>query len=113
MTGPLDTARQQFHAAADRLGLSDRDRDVLTSFKAVYETEFPVELDDGSFRVFRGYRVHHNAALGPTKGGVRYDEDVTLDEVRALAMLMTWKVRGRRAALRGREGRRRRQPRAS
>ena len=91
MTGPLDTARQQFHAAADRLGLSDRDRDVLTSFKAVYETEFPVELDDGSFRVFRGYRVHHNAALGPTKGGVRYDEDVTLDEVRALAMLMTWK----------------------
>ena len=91
MTGPLDVALQQFQGAADRLALSDRDRDVLTSFKSVYQSEFPVELDDGSFRVFRGYRVQHNAALGPTKGGVRYDDDVSLDEVRALAMLMTWK----------------------
>src|ERR1035437_6006071 len=48
-------------------------------------------MDDGSTRVFRGYRVTHNAARGPSKGGIRYHADVTLDEVKALAMLMTWK----------------------
>jgi glutamate dehydrogenase (NAD(P)+) len=52
---------------------------------------FPVRLDDGSYRVFTGYRVQHNLARGPAKGGIRYHPNVTLDEVRALAMLMTWK----------------------
>jgi glutamate dehydrogenase (NAD(P)+) len=52
---------------------------------------FPVKMDDGSVRVFTGYRVHHSTVLGPTKGGIRFHPDVTLDEVRALAMWMTWK----------------------
>ena len=52
---------------------------------------FPVAMEDGSVRIFTGYRVHHSTALGPTKGGIRYNPDVTLDEVRALAMWMTWK----------------------
>src|SRR5439155_10189051 len=52
---------------------------------------FPVQMDDGSLRVFTGHRVQHSVALGPTKGGIRYSGNVTLDEVRALAMWMTWK----------------------
>ena len=87
----LDSALQQFHRAADRLGLSDKHREILTAFKTVYETEFPVELDDGTFRVFRGYRVLHNAARGPTKGGIRFAPNVSLDEMKALSMWMTWK----------------------
>ena len=87
----LDSALQQFHRAADRLGLSDKHRELLTAFKTVYQTEFPVELDDGTFRVFRGYRVLHNSARGPTKGGVRFSLNVSLDEMKALSMWMTWK----------------------
>lgn len=87
----LDTAVQQFHEAADRAGLNTSQRQILTAFKTVFETEFPVEMDDGSFRVFRGYRVHHNSARGPVKGGIRYSAEVSLDEVKALAMWMTWK----------------------
>ena len=87
----LDTAIQQFHEAADRAGLDTSQRQILTAFKTIFETEFPVEMDDGSFRVFKGYRVHHNAARGPVKGGIRYSADVNLDEVKALAMWMTWK----------------------
>ena len=88
---PLDGALHQFHAASDRLGLSDKHRELLTAFKTVFQTEFPVEMDDGSIHVFRGYRVLHNNARGPTKGGIRFDPGVSLDEVQALAMWMTWK----------------------
>jgi glutamate dehydrogenase (NAD(P)+) len=87
----LGSALEQFHRAADHLRLSDKHREILTSFKTVYETEFPVELDDGAFKVFKGYRVHHNSARGPVKGGVRYSSMVSLGEVKALAMWMTWK----------------------
>ena len=87
----LHSALRQFHAAADRIGLADQQRDLLTSFKTVYQTRFPVEMDDHSFRLFDGYRVHHNAARGPLKGGIRYSPDVSLDDVKALAMWMTWK----------------------
>ena len=87
----LDTAIKQFHEAADRAALDTSQREILTAFKTVYETEFPVEMDDGTFRVFRGYRVHHNNARGPVKGGVRFSPEVSLDEVKALAMWMTWK----------------------
>jgi glutamate dehydrogenase (NAD(P)+) len=87
----LVSALHQFHAAADRLGLSDKHRELLTSFKTIFQTEFPVEMDDGTIRVFNGYRVVHNNARGPTKGGIRYHPSVTLDEVKALAMWMTWK----------------------
>ncbi len=87
----LHTALEQFHRAADHLKLPDKHREILTSFKTVYETEFPVELDSGSFKVFKGYRVHHNSARGPVKGGIRYASMVSLGEVKALAMWMTWK----------------------
>jgi glutamate dehydrogenase (NAD(P)+) len=87
----LETAISQFNRAADRVRLSDDLRELLTSFKTVYHTEFPVDMDDGRTRVFAGYRVHHNAARGPMKGGVRYSPMVSLDEVKALAMWMTWK----------------------
>ncbi len=87
----LASALAQFHQAADQLRLSDQHREYLTSFKTIYQTQFPVEMDNGTFRIFEGYRVIHDSARGPTKGGIRYDERVTLDEVKALAMWMTWK----------------------
>ena len=87
----LQAAMEQFHLAADHLHLADRHREVLTSFKTTFQTQFPVEMDDGSFRVYEGYRVLHNNARGPTKGGLRFADHVSLDEVRALAMWMTWK----------------------
>jgi glutamate dehydrogenase (NAD(P)+) len=91
MDQALQSALAQFNAAADALGLADSRREYLTSFKTVFQTEFPVRMDDDSFRMFDGYRVIHDSARGPTKGGIRYDSDVTLDEVKALAMWMTWK----------------------
>ena len=87
----LETALRQFNQAADRLGLRDDLRDMLMSFKTIYQTQFPVDLDDGTIRIFEGYRVHHNAARGPMKGGMRYAPMVSVDEMKALAMWMTWK----------------------
>jgi glutamate dehydrogenase (NAD(P)+) len=89
--GILATTLAQFHEAADRIGLSDRYRAYLTSWKTVFQTQFPVEMDDKSIRIFEGYRVLHDTARGPTKGGIRYSPHVTLDDVKALSMLMTWK----------------------
>jgi glutamate dehydrogenase (NAD(P)+) len=87
----LESALAQFHRAADQMSLSDDYRAYLTSFKTTFHTQFPVQMDDGSLKVFDGYRVLHDSARGPTKGGIRYDLNVTLDEVKALAMWMTWK----------------------
>ncbi len=87
----LETALSQFHSAADQIGLTDEHRDYLTAFKTSYHSQFPVEMDDGKFRIFEGFRVHHNVARGPAKGGIRYSLHVSEDEVKALAMLMTWK----------------------
>jgi len=89
--GPLETAIAQFGAAADRLNLDHGLREVLGSCKRELASNFPVQMDDGSTKVFTGYRVQHNLARGPAKGGIRYHPAVTLDEVRALAMWMTWK----------------------
>jgi glutamate dehydrogenase (NAD(P)+) len=88
---PYQTALAQLDAAAERLHLSDGMRDVLRSCKRELTVNFPVKMDDGSLRVFSGYRVHHNEARGPVKGGLRYSKHVSLDEVRALSMWMTWK----------------------
>jgi len=90
-TGALQTALAQFDAAAERLGLDAGVRDVLRTCKRELSVNFPVQMDDGSIRVFNGYRVQHNLARGPAKGGLRYNLGVTLDEIRALAMWMTWK----------------------
>ena len=87
----LEGVLAQFHQAADQMGLDDRYREYLTSWKTVFQTQFPVEMDDGSTRIFHGARVIHNAALGPTKGGMRYAANLTIDDVKALSMLMTWK----------------------
>ncbi len=84
-------AMTQFNAVADRLGLDDGLRALLSSSKRELTTHFPVKMDDGSIRVFTGYRIQHNVARGPAKGGIRYHPQVSLGEVRALAMWMTWK----------------------
>jgi len=88
---PWVTALTQFDVAAERLHLDDALRQILRSCKRELTVHFPVRLDDGSTTVFRGHRVQHNVVLGPAKGGIRYHPAVGLDEVKALAMWMTWK----------------------
>ena len=87
----FDIAVEQFNIAADVIGLDDDMRRMLSVCKRELTVNFPVEMDDGSVQVFRGHRVQHNLGPGPSKGGIRYHQDVTLDEVKALAMWMTWK----------------------
>src|SRR5215210_5382578 len=87
----FDVAVEQFNIAADVIGLDDDMRRILSVCKREFTVNFPVEMDDGSVQVFSGHRVHHNSGPGPTKGGIRYHQDVTISEVRALAMWMTWK----------------------
>lgn len=84
-------AQSQFETAADHLRLNPGVRAVLREPRRELTVHFPVELDDGTVAVFTGYRVQHNLARGPAKGGIRYHPDVTLDEAKALAMWMTWK----------------------
>jgi len=88
---PFGIAQRQFDIAAELLNLDPGLRRVLRNCKRELMVHFPVVMDDGCLEVFTGYRVHHNTSRGPTKGGIRYHPDVTLDEVRALAMWMTWK----------------------
>jgi glutamate dehydrogenase (NAD(P)+) len=88
----LSIAQRQFDAAADALGLDDSMRCVLREVKRELVVHFPVEMDDGSFHVFTGFRVQHNIARGPAKGGLRFHPAMTLDDARALAMYMTWKA---------------------
>jgi glutamate dehydrogenase (NAD(P)+) len=87
----LTTALAQLDAACDRLGLDGGSRALLRRSKRELSVNFPVRMDDGTIRVFDGYRVQHNLVRGPGKGGIRYSPHVSLDEVRALAMWMTWK----------------------
>lgn len=84
-------AARQFDLVADHLEIPQNDRDRLKFPKRSMTVALPVRLDDGSTRVFSGYRVQHHLTLGPTKGGLRYHPDVTLGEVAALAMWMSWK----------------------
>jgi glutamate dehydrogenase (NAD(P)+) len=88
----LSIAQRQFDATADAIGLDDSLRAMLREVKRELVVHFPVEMDDGSFRVFTGFRVQHNIARGPAKGGLRYHPAMTLDDARALAMYMTWKT---------------------
>ena len=88
---PWEVAQRQFDLAADRLSLDPGLRRVLREPRRELTVHFPVKMDDGSVQVFTGYRVQHNLGRGPAKGGIRYHQDVTLDEVKALAMWMTWK----------------------
>jgi glutamate dehydrogenase (NAD(P)+) len=88
---PWEVAQRQFDLAADRLNLDPGLRRVLREPRRELTVHFPVHMDDGSVQVFTGYRVQHNLGRGPAKGGLRYHQDVSLDEVKALAMWMTWK----------------------
>lgn len=87
----FDTAVEQFNIAADILRLDDGMRARLSTCQREMTVHFPVRMDDGSVKVFEGHRVQHNRMPGPTKGGIRYHPGVTIDEVKALAMFMTWK----------------------
>jgi len=88
---PWAVAQQQFDLAAEHLNLGPGLRQVLREPRRELTVHFPVKMDDGMVRVFTGYRVQHNLGRGPAKGGIRYHQGVTIDEVKALAMWMTWK----------------------
>jgi glutamate dehydrogenase (NAD(P)+) len=88
---PWHVAQQQFDIAADKLNLDPGLRQVLREPRRELHVHFPVKMDDGTVQVFEGYRVQHNLGRGPAKGGIRYHQDVSIDEVKALAMWMTWK----------------------
>jgi glutamate dehydrogenase (NAD(P)+) len=86
-----ESALQQLDDAARIIDLDPGVHEVLRNPRRTLEVAIPTRMDDGSIRVFTGYRVHHNTSRGPSKGGIRYHPAVTLDEVKALAMWMTWK----------------------
>ena len=91
IVNPYDVAVSQFDEAADHLGLSQAMRAILRKPKRELIVNFPVRMDNGDVEMFTGYRVQHNINRGPAKGGIRFSPEVSLDEVRALAMWMTWK----------------------
>jgi glutamate dehydrogenase (NAD(P)+) len=88
---PLEIARDQLQRVATAFDIDANLVSVLGECKKAVEVSIPVGMDDGSTSVFKGYRVTHNVARGPSKGGIRYHPAVTLDEIKALAMWMTWK----------------------
>ena len=88
---PLENAERQFDEAATRLGLDAGVKEMLKRPRRTTIQSLPVVMDDGTIRIFTGYRVQHSIARGPAKGGIRFHQDVTLDEVSALASWMTWK----------------------
>jgi len=88
---PFEMARAQFDKIADLLGLDEGTRALLRSPLREYHFRIPVKMDDGAVKVFEGFRVQHNDARGPCKGGIRFHPQETVDTVRALSMWMTWK----------------------
>jgi glutamate dehydrogenase (NAD(P)+) len=90
-TGMYENVMKQFNHAADVMGLSEGIRKILSATNSEIVVHFPVKLDNGKIEVFTGYRVQHNNALGPYKGGLRFHPTVDIDAARALAIWMTWK----------------------
>jgi glutamate dehydrogenase len=88
---PYETAQVQFDKIADLIGLDEATRDLLRQPMREYHFLIPVHMDDGSIKIFQGYRVQHNDARGPAKGGIRFHPQETIDTIRALSMWMTWK----------------------
>jgi glutamate dehydrogenase (NAD(P)+) len=88
---PFQMARAQFDKSADLIGLDQGTRDLLRSPLREFHFSIPVRMDDGTVKVFEGFRVQHSDARGPAKGGIRFHPQETVDTVRALAMWMTWK----------------------
>lgn len=89
---PLESARLEIRKACELLGLDPAVYELLKEPKRVIEVSIPVKMDDGSLKVFKGYRSAHNDAVGPNKGGIRYHPGVNLDEVKALSVWMTFKA---------------------
>jgi glutamate dehydrogenase/leucine dehydrogenase len=88
---PFEAMMSRFHVASQMLGLEDEIYNVLKNPARQVIVSLPVTMDDGSIKVFEGYRIIHSTILGPSKGGIRFDMNVNLDEVKALAAWMTWK----------------------
>ncbi|MFC1527948.1 Glu/Leu/Phe/Val dehydrogenase [Candidatus Neomarinimicrobiota bacterium] len=88
----FETAQKQFDRAADLLELDQATRDLLRNPLREFHFSIPIRMDDGSMKVFKGFRVQHNDARGPAKGGIRFHPQETIDTVRALSMWMTWKT---------------------
>jgi glutamate dehydrogenase/leucine dehydrogenase len=89
---PFENMKKQVDIVGKKLGLNPGIVEVMKNPKRELSVNFPVKMDDGSIRVFTGYRVQHNESRGPFKGGIRYHQQVDIDEVRALAAWMTWKT---------------------
>ncbi|MDA3842771.1 MAG: Glu/Leu/Phe/Val dehydrogenase [Candidatus Kapabacteria bacterium] len=89
---PFKMAQDQFDAVAEKLGLDDGTREFLRTPNREYHFNISVRMDDGSYKVFKGFRCQHNDARGPAKGGIRFHPQETVDTVRALSMWMTWKT---------------------
>jgi len=85
------SAQTQFDKVADQIGLDQATRDLLRQPSREYHFTIPVKMDDGTTKVFNAYRIHHNDARGPAKGGIRFHPQETVDTIRALSMWMTWK----------------------
>ncbi len=91
MKDPFSIAQEQFLKAADKMNLKEETKEYLLEPKRIIQVRFPVRMDDGTVRIFKGFRVQHNDARGPSKGGIRFHPNVSLSEVKALATWMTWK----------------------
>ncbi len=91
MKDPFSIAQEQFLKAAELMNLKEETKEYLLEPKRIIQVRFPVKMDDGSVRIFKGFRVQHNDARGPSKGGIRFHQNVSLSEVKALATWMTWK----------------------
>jgi glutamate dehydrogenase len=89
---PFETAQKQFDRAAELLELDQATRDLLRNPLREFHFSIPIRMDDGTMKVFKGFRVQHNDARGPAKGGIRFHPQETIDTVRALSMWMTWKT---------------------
>jgi len=87
----LQNAKKQFDSVSEILGITDSEKEALTTPEKFLEVSIPVKMDSGKTKLFRGFRVRHSTARGPAKGGIRYHPEVAPEEVRALSMLMTWK----------------------
>ena len=88
---PVETAQAQFDKVAEMLNLEASARKLLRNTLREYHFSIPVRMDDCKAKVFRGFRVQHNTARGPCKGGIRFHPDETIDTIRALSAWMTWK----------------------
>lgn len=88
---PYETAQAQFDRVAEIIGLDESTREILRQPMREYHFTIPVRMDDGSVKIFKGFRIQHNDARGPAKGGIRFHPNETIDTIRALSMWMTWK----------------------